>query len=256
MDMALFDLTSLEAREKFLDNFGSDIEITSYKMDLKLGEKLSNSCQIEILNKSEKSLTELTMALNANLSISEASLDENNIAYNRQGQAIILSDFNLQPGQRGTLLLDYQGTIKDIMNPGILLNYSSNTSSNLLPAMNWYPLIKTEQELPYELQVSYKKRLISNLNDFEVLDEGQSFLKGQTKYLYISDGFYRAKEIGGLEYVGSEEVIGHYLEDYDWTINSYLENYATNKNPKKIIIYPGAYSQALEIDENLMVSEF
>lgn len=253
---SVYSLSTMEKREAFLEDYNSDVEVISYKMDIALGENFKNICEIELVNNGEDLIEDFSMAFSSNLYIDELLLDGKDFSYSRDGESLLFKGILLEPGEKKKLFISYGGTLKDLLNPGILLNYSSKSSSNLLPAMNWYPIIKTNSEVDFDLQISYNNKLITNLNDFEILDSGSSHISGRSKYLYLSDGYYAETDRDGVRYVSSEEIIKNYLADYDKTIEYCIENGLARENPRQIVIFPSGHGDYFELDDSLMLSEY
>ncbi|WP_010248829.1 hypothetical protein [Peptoniphilus rhinitidis] len=137
--------------------------------------------------------------------IDSVKLDGLKVDYIRKNDVLILKNINIGKNEKKDIEIDYSGNIEEIINPGILLNFSSKNSSNFLMYLNWYPVLKIDNDIDYHIKVSHKNKLITNLNDFKLLDKGINYINGREKYLYISTGYFREHNILNREFILSEE---------------------------------------------------
>ena len=242
-----------EALKEKLAEYYSDIQITDITMNLKIDNTLENEVTYKIRNNNDNILDKIRFYFYKNFDIDSVTVNDIETEVVHQNEDLIIP-LEINPDEIVDIKIKYNGKIKERLNPGILLYYSSKNSSNLIYSMNWYPIIEFNDDINYKLNVNYKNNLITNLNDFVVLDDGNSNLEGNAKYLYISTGFYQESQYDGKHYVGSEEVINKYLEEYEDIYAREIER-INIENPEKIIIYPGSYFDNYKIDNFLMLSE-
>ena len=211
-----------------------DLDISRYDMDLKIDNTLKNKCKIEVLNKDSLKDT-ISFNLDSIFNIDSVKLDGLKVDYIRKNDVLILKNINIGKNEKKDIEIDYSGNIEEIINPGILLNFSSKNSSNFLMYLNWYPVLKIDNDIDYHIKVSHKNKLITNLNDFKLLDKGINYINGREKYLYISTGYFREHNILNREFILSEET---YNNEYRYMNEiEYFED-KLGKKFKKIIIAP------------------
>lgn len=250
-----FNLGWMYEREKYLEEFESFLNIDNYQMDITLGENFKNDCKFDVINSSEVFVEDFSFALDPSLVIEKILIENKPVEFIRENSKVIIKDFNIEPNENKYMEISYKGNLKNLLNPGVLLNYSSNFSSNLIIGSTWYPIIKLNDEISYEININYKKNLITNLNSFKILNSNNDAIIGNEKYLLISDGFYIEKFIDGVRYVGSEEIINNYLSKYEDRINCFVNQNLQGVMPTTIVIYPSGYGDVVLLEDILIISE-
>lgn len=243
-----------ETRNERLLNYNSDLEIKDISMDLIINEILENKIEIILTNPTSNKIDFINFYLNDNFDIINLTVDDLLVDVYRNENDLKIP-LNIQPGEVKNIKINYKGRLKERLNTGSLLFYSSKNSSNLVYSMNWYPLINLDKEIDFDIKVNHNNKLICNLNNFNIIEEGSSVIKGKSKYVYLSTGFYEELEYNDIKYVGSEEIIKKYLKNYDSIIKHSMDNFQLDTKPEKIIIYPGIYLDVFMIDDLLMISE-
>lgn len=165
-----------------------DIEIETYKMTGKIGNRFENSVSIE-MNKSHSK--ELEFFLDESFTISTIKVNEKTIPFNNIKDSYII-DLSIIPENSFILTISYQGSPYKIDSLGFPIVYSSGDNINF-PAYNiaWYPIIETNTNPTVEMEFD------SSFPVYTTIDTSSNFKDG----ISIFAGAYSTFEKEGIEFV-------------------------------------------------------
>lgn len=218
-----------------LTDLNNNIDISSISMDMKIDNIFENKCNLKLINNTDKKEKTIKFYLDPIFNIDNITLNGNKLNFTRNNDVLTIYNADIMPHEFRELKINYSSNLKEIINPGVLLNFSSEKSSNLLIGLKWYPIFKLDKDINYSLNIDHNNKLITNLNNFKLMDNGKNKIAGTEKYLYISTGFFKEFKISNKTVISGEEISTN-IHKYTNIINYYEEN--TNKKFTKIVIAP------------------
>ncbi len=174
-----------------------DISIEEYKMNLNFGYKLKNEATIKIKNNSENKIKEISFLLDNIFNINSIKLNDKNLKFTHENNKLnITLDNDLEKNSIANLQINYSGRVNYIDSIGNQY-LIANTNNILLPtdSLAWYPSIKQDNDIKFDLNLNSKLKIKSNLN----LDAKKSTLSGNSNSVFLIAGNLQTINIDGYE---------------------------------------------------------
>ena len=174
-----------------------DISIEEYKMNLNFGYKLKNEATIKIKNNSENKIKEISFLLDNIFNINSIKLNDKNLKFTHENNKLnITLDNHLEKNSIANLQINYSGRVNYIDSIGNQY-LIANANSILLPtdSLAWYPSIKQDKDIKFDLNLNSRLKVKSNLN----LDTKQNSLSGNSNSVFLIAGNLQTVNIDGYE---------------------------------------------------------
>lgn len=174
-----------------------DISIEEYKMNLNFGYKLKNEATIKIKNNSENKIKEISFLLDNIFNVNNIKLNDKNLKFTHENNKLnITLDNHLEKNSTVNLQINYSGRVNHIDSVGNQY-LIANANSILLPidSLAWYPSIKQDKDIKFDLNLNSKLKIKSNLN----LDAKKNTLSGNSNSVFLIAGNLQTVNIDGYE---------------------------------------------------------
>lgn len=179
--------------------------IESYNMKLKLKDRISNDCNMEIII-NNKNLNKLTLSLYHTLKVSSINVNEKEVEFSSKDDTLtILLGEQYKEGEKIKVSIKYSGIINTVDKQGSKRFFVNNHSLFLADYFPWYP--KSEwmgNTKKYEVKIEDNNgKVYSSLNEKDNgTFEGEGKEMFLVKNILLSNRLYK-----GIELVGKAEEI-------------------------------------------------
>ncbi len=166
-------------------------------MNLNFGYKLKNEATIKIKNNSENKIKEISFLLDNIFNVNNIKLNDKNLKFTHENNKLnITLDNHLEKNSTVNLQINYSGRVNHIDSVGNQY-LIANANSILLPidSLAWYPSIKQDKDIKFDLNLNSKLKIKSNLN----LDAKKNTLSGNSNSVFLIAGNLQTVNIDGYE---------------------------------------------------------
>lgn len=195
----------------FEDFAVNDMITESYDMSIKLENRFSNVCTIEMSNRSDHEVKLVKLCLDKVFNIKKINCENNKLEYKRNGNIIDVT-FNkaIEPKQKIKITISYNGYVNYMTNMGFD-KYFTNAISTFLPPDEfvWYPRNYIDNYKHFTINVVANNKIYSNLqlSNNNKNSPNEYLLSGNEKGIYIISGYLKEKNINGNNIIGPDEYL-------------------------------------------------
>ena len=223
--------------------FSEGFIIESYNMKLKLGDKVSNDCNMDIIINNGK-LNKLDLTLYHKLKASSIKINEKEVKFSTKGDTLtILLAEKYNEGEKIKVSIKYSGIINIVDEQGKKRFFVNDHSLFLADYFPWYPKTKMMGNAKkYEIKIENNNgEIYSSLNE-----KNNSTFEGEGKEIFLVKSNLISKRLyKGIEFVGNIEQIGTDAQCEDlmnlfktgYIINDYKRFMLTPQRDKEYLLY-------------------